>query len=763
LNPADIESIEVIKGPSAATLYGTEASNGVIQIITKRGRSGRARYDLRIRQGANWFANPEGKLQTTYYRSPAGVVDSFNLLELERERGNPSVFRTGHLQGYGVDVSGGAEAVRYLAGLNFDRDEGMLPINHSNRKSGRLNLTLTPSQKLDVSANFATTVGRTNTFDAGYAGSLFLGYPAGRDTPSRGFLGIPPEVQNATQSFYQDLSRTTLSGTLNHRPTGWLTQRLTAGLDLTNTEDVVLVPRVPAEYLAFYSPTAALGFKNVSRINTRYTTVDYTATARLSLTKSLGSNTSAGGQYYSRLDQVQGASGQQFAGVGVRTVTGATIRTGTENFVQNTTVGLYVQQQFDWNNRIFLTGALRGDANSAFGSEFKAVKYPKVSASWVISEEPFWKLGFLNQLKLRAAYGQSGQQPASFAAVRTYTPVPGTNDGAAGTPQSPGNPNLGPERGKEIELGFDAGLFNDRAGIQFTYYNRRTTNAIVLREVAPSSGFDGRQFVNAGELKNQGVEVLVTARPIESRSLAWDLTLNLSNNANEVVTLGIPGLPFLPVGFIPNRLQEGYPVGGYWSKRVVSADLSPTGQAINQMCEVTDGAPAPCATAAPIFLGQPFAKVDGAITTTVSVGRNLRFYGMVDFKRGVKHLNTNPLLLCAFLGASEINIYPERFPATQVAECQQGLNALGTSFIADASYFKLRELSVTYDAPDRWARALGATRASITVGGRNLKTWTSFGGLDPETHTVSGWLTAPHTENVLPLPTAFVTTISLSF
>jgi len=766
LNPADIESIEVIKGPSAATLYGTEASNGVIQIITKRGRSGKARYDVRVRQGANWFMNAESRLQTTYWKNPAtGVVDSLNILRLERERGNPSPFRTGHLQGYGLDLSGGAETFRYFAGVNFDRDEGMLPMNSSHRQSGRVNLTMTPSQRLEVNAGVATTVGRTTTYAAAYPSVVYLAAPNTLNAPSRGFQGTPPEVQAATRNLYQDLSRSTANVTVTHRPTSWFSQRIAAGLDLTNTEDVILIPRVPAEFESFFSPTGRLGSKDVARINTRYTTADYTGTLRLSLTKTLGSNTSVGGQYYSRLDETQGAVGEQFAALGVQTVTGATIRTGTENFVDNVTVGFYVQQQFDWRNRIFLTGALRGDANSAFGSEFKAVKYPKLSASWVISEEPFWKLGFVNQLKLRAAYGQSGQQPASFAAVRTYTPVPGTNDVAAATRQSPGNPNLGPERGKEIELGFDASLFDDRAGINVTFYNRRTTNAIVLREVAPSTGFDGSQFVNAGELRNKGLEMLVTARPIQTQSLAWDVSLNLSTNDNKVVRLGIPGATFLPVGFIPNRLQEGYPVGSYWSKRVVSADLDATsGRAINLMCDSgTGAAPLPCATAPPVFLGQPFAKVDGAIATTLALGRSLRLYGLVDFKRGVKHLNTNPLILCAFFLLAEINYYPERFPATQVAECQQGLAALGTSFIADAGYVKVRELSVTYDAPDRWARQLGASRASVTVGARNLHTWTKFGGLDPESHSVSGWLTAPHTEAVLPLPAAVITTISLSF
>jgi len=195
----------------------------------------------------------------------------------------------------------------------------------------------------------------------------------------------------------------------------------------------------------------------------------------------------------------------------------------------------------------------------------------------------------------------------------------------------------------------------------------------------------------------------------------------------------------------------------------VSADRDANGRAINMLCDAGPGAaPQSCDTATPVFLGQPFAKVDGAVTTTVAIGR-LQLYGMVDFKRGGKLLNTTPLLQCAILGGAEINVFPERFSAPRVGECQSVLSALGTSLIQDASYVKLRELAVSYDLQPRWARALGASRASLTLGARNLHTWTGFEGLDPETFTVGNWLRSNHTESVLPLPAQIVGTVSLTF
>src|SRR5207249_12167435 len=144
----------------------------------------------------------------------------------------------------------------------------------------------------------------------------------------------------------------------------------------------------------------------------------------------------------------------------------------------------------------------------------------------VTSEEPFWTFRFVNQLRLRAAYGESGRAPPYNAAVRTYTAATGAGDVNAVTPQNVGNSALGPERGKEIELGFDAGLWNDRLGVEFTFYDTHTNDAILLRGVAPSTGFGAsNQYVNAGEILNRGVEALVTAQLVAGQAYGWDATL----------------------------------------------------------------------------------------------------------------------------------------------------------------------------------------------------------------------------------------------
>ena len=162
-----------------------------------------------------------------------------------------------------------------------------------------------------------------------------------------------------------------------------------------------------------------------------------------------------------------------------------------------------MQEQFAWRDRLFLVGAVRVDNNSAFGQDFKWVTYPKASASWVVSDEPFWKWGNrINALRLRAAYGAAGRQPTAFSALQTFTPVVGPNGTNAITPGSVGNADLRPERGTETEVGFETGLFN-RLSVDFTYYNKTTNNEIVQQPVAPSTGFSGNQLANLGKVDQQ--------------------------------------------------------------------------------------------------------------------------------------------------------------------------------------------------------------------------------------------------------------------
>ncbi|MGH7575423.1 MAG: TonB-dependent receptor domain-containing protein, partial [Longimicrobiales bacterium] len=764
--PEDIESVEIIKGPAAATLYGTEASNGVIQIITKKGVQGEPRIGLTMRQGGVWFRDPEGRIPTNYGLDPTtGEVITWNGVEQENERGTP-IWDTGHLQGYQVTLAGGSDAIQYYLSSTYDRDEGIEPDNLLSRYAGHANLSITPSDKFDVSTSLNVVKSAAN-LGADYGGSvmfsLMYGTPLLAETPWRGFLLYPPEVQHEVFENTQDIARFTGSVQLNHRPLDWFSHRLTVGLDQTSEDNQALSNFVPTEFQLFFSPVDARGSILQGLRNLTYNTVDYSGTVELALAPSLISNTSVGGQYYRRRTDVTEVLGLEFPAPGLKTAAAAADVRGSQDYVTNSTAGVFVQQQFGWNNRLFLTGAVRVDNNSAFGEDFDFVTYPKLSGTWVVSEEPFWRSGFVDQLKLRAAFGASGLQPANFAALRSYEPTTGPNNQPTITPQFVGNPDLKPERGEELEVGFEAGLF-ERVGIDFTYYTKRTRDAILERGVAPSGGFVGQQFVNIGEVSNRGVELQVDAQALARPNLGLDVSLSVATAEDEIEDLG--GIPFITLGLPHQRHVEGYPIAGMWAKRVVSADLDAAGTAVNLMCDggpENDGNPLPCAEAPRVFLGTITPKVSGAVSTTLTLWNRLRLYGLVDYKTGHKTLDTDNLVRCAIFLFCEANVRPENFDPTYIANVQNaGGFTIMDQFIRDASFARLREVSASYTLPDGWTDRIGADRASITLTGRNLHTWTDYPGLDPESRSVTGSQIA-FDQARIPTLAQFITTINLTF
>ena len=568
IDPEQIASIEIIKGPAAATLYGTEASGGVIQILTKRGTAGPPVVDMSIQIGAHYLPNPAGKAGITYRRDAAGALVGVNLYEHERDLGKGPIFQTGLLQSYNVSVTGGAENIRYFAALGADDNMGVVTRDYQwqTTYNGRLNLGATLHETLN--AEFGLGVVRNNIKEISrsvqqHFTSLIWLQPSLIDGPTRGFHAAPPEAMEIID-IREQIDRTTSSLQLTHTPTAWLTQRLTAGVDNRNTFAHQLWPRQPADGIngdgVRFHGGRANGEREVTTVLNQLVTADYAVTVDLDVTESLNTQTSVGGQYYQKKEQSRGAEGLVFPTPVVTTISGAATTFGSEDFVENVTAGVYVQEQLGWNDRLFLTGAVRWDDNSAFGENFDAARYPKLSATWVVSEESFFDVGFINQLRVRGAWGASGRQPDIFAAQQFYNPNTGPGGSSVLTPGTIGNPDLKPERSEEIEVGFDVSLFDDRVSASFTYYDRTTKDAILDKELAASSGFAGSQSVNAGEVKAWGQEVQIDADVVTTNSFAWNLGVTYARNKNEVIDLG--GLPFL--GSNNRSHREVYSLADLW-------------------------------------------------------------------------------------------------------------------------------------------------------------------------------------------------------
>ena len=379
----------------------------------------------------------------------------------------------------------------------------------------------------------------------------------------------------------------------------------------------------------------------------------------------------------------------------------------------------------------------------------------------------------MSSLRFRAAYGEAGKAPATYSKLRTYAPAVGPNDAPAVTPQVLGNPDLGPERGKEYEVGFDAGFLQDRANLEVTYYNKKTTQAIINRPIAPSIGFSGTQPVNAGAIRNAGWEFALRANAYRGENVDWDLGVNYATNDNKVLDLGTKDVAFFDVGSF-TRHVPGYAAFGFWERRVVSAQLDATGNAIKSsvMCDDGKGGSTPCYNAAGttviapyVFLGRSVPPREGSVNTTVTLFKNFHVYTQVDFKNGQKKIDGNTRVRCTFFGGRcRENFLPLQSDPIRVAEVQSN-RQLVDFFITDASFAKWRELTLSYSIPARYARMANVSRASLSVSGRNLHTWTSYKGFEPEAMFLGGSRggNVAWEQTTLPQLTSWMVTLSLGF
>jgi TonB-linked SusC/RagA family outer membrane protein len=765
----EIESIQIIKGPAAATIYGTEAANGVIQITTKKGSGTKPQVNLQIQDGSIYFRDAEGRVPTNYLKDASGTIIAYNGVAAEKTLGTP-IFKTGQARQYNLSLSGGTGLASYYLSTNYENDLGVEPNNSLRNVSAHGNLDLALSRTLDVgtSLNFVQANnhlgadgGLSAMLGATFAHPLLFSKPG-----AAGFYpNVPPQFPQTLYDNSDGINRFTGSVTMHHRPTGWFSQRAIVGIDYTGEDSRQLEKFAPAD-LAPFALAAPAGQITQSLISATLATADYAGTATFHLSHALTSSSSIGGQFYRTETSQSVLGGMNFPGPGVDLVSATAIPIATQQIQTiNTTIGGYGQEEFSLNNRFFLTGALRVDNNSAFGEKFKLITYPKVSASWVINEEPFWHFGLINTLKLRAAYGESGRAPAAFTALRTYTPVQGPGGSNAFTAGSFGNLNLKPERGKETEVGFESQLFN-RLSLDFTYYNKHTFDEIVAQPIAPSSGFFGNQFQNLGRVDNHGIELQAILPLITARALSWDISANFATAQNKIVSLG--GLPSL-VTTTGQFNVVGNPILSYFSKRVISATQdATTGAVTNVLCDGGPGKPGiACASAPFVFIGTPTPTRIGSIANTVTVFGRLRLYALVDWRGGNKLRNANELLRCAgALGAAlcDVNFNPKKYSAAYVAESNL-VNAFvfnaQDQFIQDASFVKLREVSATYILPERLLP--GIRRTSITLSARELGLWTNYGGPDPEVSSTNTSSIGGVDQGLIPPLSRLTATINFTF
>lgn len=553
------------------------------------------------------------------------------------------------------------------------------------------------------------------------------------DGPYRGYFAYTPDALINYVFGMQDVSRQTLSLEVTQDPFNWLSGRLVVGGDFTRTQSTLLRKPLPPGEVGHPVPQ---GGKSGTNVGQDVITVDYALTVTAGPTADVSLSSSAGFQYYSFAEHVFNASGSDFAVSTLETVDAGSQRDASESFEENKTVGLFAQQQVAWRDRVFLTGAIRFDDNSAFGQNFEWVSYPKVNASWVASEGEH--LDWLNQLRLRAAWGKAGQQPSTFAAVRTYGPVVGPGATSTLSRQNIGNPDLEPEVGVEWEAGADGGFLAGRLDLEVTYYNQTRDQAIINVPVRPSLGFSGSQFRNLGRIRNEGVEIGVNGSVYQGRNVRVDVGASAWYNDNEIESLG--GLGPQPLddnnagtGWGRQRYAEGFPLGAIFLKKVVSADVEgsgPDAHAVNVMCEGGDilpgtgvlshggGPPVPCDQAPEIYRGTPVPSTTASVNATLTLFGNLELYGQADYQGGATVIDGQIALPHLFALNSRAIL--ERTDPILLGLESLGSEGMNQAGLIDASFVRLRRVAATYRLPPELAAMFSADQASLTLSARNV-------------------------------------------
>lgn len=720
----NIERIEFVKGGAATTLYGSDAGNGVLQIFTKKGVSGRSTFLVETELGFNEATRDFLRFEET------GDI----------------LYETGAVTGYRISGNGGAQGLTYSFSGRALSDDGFRPRNETTRFDVRssLNAVLNPvltytgsfgyvSNEFQRDFNANAGFSRFTDLEGGSFGVLsdsVTTYIDSLQTDIRTFVGLS-NMQTDVQRF-----QTSQQLQFNLLPT--LTAKVVGGVDYRVSDEQQVISN---EYLIAggFAPEGTSDQGSIVRSQRRLFSL--TLDANVSHMAEVGPFsflTNVGGQIF-RTDDDQTAITATEVTEGSLTINNSADQTAVDFIQEVANYGVYLAENIGFRNNLFLDLGGRLDGNSAFGEDVGTVFYPRIGLAYTLSEEDFFQRvipSALLSLKLRANYGEAGNFPTPFAQVRTlavnpFLGVPTFTFGATG------DPDLRPERIKTVEVGGDIGLANDRLLVEATYYDAVTEDALFTAPFAPSTG-QANQLRNIGEVRNRGVEVSTTAYLIETRDLSVRLTGSVNTLDNEVVSNG--GTPEFNAGgflFLGSFVDEGQPVGYLRGNRPVFADDGTIAVATEETVLGETTVPAGGLLVENLAsLGSPIPSVFGNLGLTARY-RGFTFLINSDYQLGAQGVNVDEVLryfgetarVAALIGddrarlragfiagdpdvlaeiaaldSEAIRITEGSVPARSVtlsALQVPGYNLfnLAGAWVEDTDFLKVRQISVSYDVP----------------------------------------------------------------
>ncbi|MCX2718729.1 SusC/RagA family TonB-linked outer membrane protein [Lentiprolixibacter aurantiacus] len=728
IDPNDIENIEVLKGASAAAIYGTRANAGVVIITTKRGRQGKT--DIRFSQdtGFNTIIQKLGlrpwTAQSVEDTFGAAEVDLYNqaiarggLIDYEDE----IYGETGFITDTRISASGGGDKTRFFVGASYRDEEGIIKNTGFSRFSVRANIDheISKTFSFSASSNFVRSASSRSFTGNENEGGLSYGYNLAFTRPWIDLFpdenGIYPDNPNSSGNpiLVRDLAKNEdtnnrfiqgMKFTANILDSGNNVVRLlfNGGIDYLANETYVYVPEIHQAQRGNQNGFIGVG-KNI------FTNYNYQAIGvwnHDAMGGDLALTTQGGISYLEQ--QADLIFNQATQLIPNQTNLG---QGSAQSITQTTSTvkefGYFAQVEGNYKDQLIGTVGYRLDKSTLNGDPNKFYGFPKASMAINLHNFDFWEgSSFLDRLKLRAAYGETGSSGAFGSAFTSLDQVSIGGNGGSSINALKGDPNIEPETSSEFEVGFDAGLFT-KVGLEVSYYNRNVNDLLLNRVVPTSTGF-GSETTNLADLKNYGLEVGLNVNAFNEENFVWNSTLNFWFNRSEITRLDVPAFPQPGAGF-------GLGLGTFYIEE---------GKPVTQLAGNVNGVPTQIGNVEPDF--------QMAFNNNFTIFKQFDVSFLLQWKKGGDNINLSKLL--TDLGGTTPDL------DTPAGQERAGLGFVAERFIEPAGYLRLREAAIYYRLPQSALDFFGDTVSAVKLGvsGRNIFTITDYSSYDPETSTNGG-------------------------
>jgi TonB-linked SusC/RagA family outer membrane protein len=740
LNPNDIETMSVLKDAAASAVYGARASNGVVLITTKRGKTGKSSVNFNMYKGFQQVWNRLDMLNAAqwkdYRKDLTGVEPADTGADVDWQK---EIFRTAPMSNYELSTTGGNDKTKFFISGNYFDQDGILIGTAFKRINGRINVDHKVNDRLNVGTSIGLTYSKSNRVegDASLHGPL----PNGISTPA------VISVYNADGSYNQSgpysnavsIANEATNENFTYRTLGnvFADYRILPGLTVTSKwgVDFYNLREHAFEFNTVQGQKYnGLGFETYTNV------LNVVSNNMLRYETSFGQHNLdavVGYSFEKRETRNSYMRGQDYADENLQYINSAATKVDvTANAVDHGLRSYFSRINYNYNGRYIVSLSGRIDGSSNFGPNHKNGFFPAASVAWRMAEEDFIKdnLSVVSEFKLRASYGLTGNEDLQAFSYQAMYGTASYHGAPAIYPTQIPNPDLKWESTAQFDVGLDAGLFEDRITLSFDYYNKQTKDLLQSRPVQPSSGFGGA-YQNVGELENKGIEVSLGYNN-RFGDLQWTSRLNVSANRNKVTKL-YGGQPLDDAGRGGNRIMEGQPIGVFYDLKSLGVDPS-TGDIVfadtNHDGEIT--------TDDRTVVGNPNPKFIGGFTNTFNY-KNFDLSVFLQWSYGNDVFNGSRLYLESLQrGDNQTTAVLRRWKkpgditdiprATSDPTAAANNVRVSSRFIEDGSYLRVKNVTLGYTLRSKFSDKVMLSSLRIYASAQNLFTFTNYGGLDPE-------------------------------